>query len=55
MSSHQQPRRQLVNIVVYAVTHGSISDYSNYIPESALADGETDRVPQKAPAAADQL
>ena len=47
--------RQLVNIVVYAVTHGSISDYSNYIPEAALADGETDRVPQKAPAAADQL
>ena len=47
--------RQLVNIVVYAVTHGNISDYSNYVPEAAFADGETDSVPQRAPAAADQL
>ena len=47
--------RQLVNIVVYAVTHGSISDYSNYIPEGALADGDTDSPPQKAPSAASRL
>ncbi len=47
--------RQLVNIVVYAVTHGSISDYSNYIPEGALADGDTDSLPQKAPSAASRL
>ena len=44
--------RQLINVVIYAVTHGSISDYSNYIPEDALAGGETDNIPKKAPAAA---
>ena len=47
--------RQLINIVVYAVTHGNIADYSNYIPEGALTDGETDNVPQKAPNAANRL
>ena len=47
--------RQLVNIVIYAVTHGSISDYSNYIPASALADGELESAPKKAPNAASQL
>ena len=47
--------RQLVNIVVYAVTHGSISDYSNYIPASALADGEIESAPKKAPNTASQL
>ena len=44
--------RQLINVVIYAVTHGSISDDSNYIPEDALAGGETDNIPKKAPAAA---
>ena len=47
--------RQLTNIVIYAVTHGSISDYSKYIPEDALTDGETERVPKSAPAAANRL
>ena len=47
--------RQLINIVVYAVTHGNIADYSNYIPEGALTDGETDNVPQKAPNATNRL
>jgi len=27
--------RQMINIIVYAMTHGGISDYSNYVPESA--------------------
>ena len=47
--------RQLVNIVVYAVTHGTISDYSNYIPASALADGNIDSMPKTAPKVSDQL
>ena len=41
--------RQLINIVVYAVTHGNISDYSNYIPVSALVDGEAESIPKTAP------
>ena len=47
--------RQLINIVIYAVTHGSISDYSNYIPVSALADGGIDSAPKKIPNAASRL
>ena len=47
--------RQLVNIVIYAVTHGNISDYSNYIPEDALADGDVDSIPKTAPNVADRL
>ncbi len=47
--------RQFINIVVYAVTHGSISDYSNYIPAEALTDGEADSVPQSVPNAANRL
>ena len=47
--------RQLVNIVVYAVTHGTISDYSNYIPASALADGDINSTPKTAPKVSDQL
>ena len=47
--------RQLVNIVIYAVTHGNISDYSNYIPAGTLVDGELDNVPKKAPSAASRL
>ena len=46
--------RQLVNIVVYAVTHGNISDYSNYIPADALV-GDIEGTPKKAPQAADRL
>ena len=30
--------RQLINIVIYAITHGNISDYSNYIPETVMND-----------------
>lgn len=44
--------RQLINIVVYAVTHGNISDYNNYIPASALTaltDGEAESVPKTVP------
>ena len=47
--------RQLINIVVYAVTHGSISDYSNYIPEGALANRDIDSAPKTAPKVSDQL
>jgi len=47
--------RQLINVIIYAVTHGNISDYSNYIPASALADGEIDSAPKKAPNAASRL
>ena len=47
--------RQLTNIVIYAVTHGSISDYSKYIPEDALADGEAGSIPKSAPDAANRL
>ena len=47
--------RQLINVVVYAVTHGSISDYSNYIPAEALTDGEADSIPKRAPDAANRL
>jgi hypothetical protein len=47
--------RQLTNIVIYAVTHGSISDYSKYIPEDALIDGEADSIPKSAPDAANRL
>ena len=47
--------RQLINIVVYAVTHGSISDYSKYIPEDALIDGEAGSVPKSAPTGANRL
>jgi len=47
--------RQLINIVVYAVTHGNISDYSNYIPASVHIDGEPENVPTAAPNAVDQF
>ncbi len=47
--------RQLINIVVYAVTHGNIADYSKYIPEEALTDGDTESVPKSAPDAANRL
>lgn len=41
--------RQLINIVVYAVTHGGISDYSNYVPAAALTDTDIERIPEAAP------
>ena len=47
--------RQLTNIVIYAVTHGSISDYSKYIPEDALTDGGAESIPKSAPDAANRL
>ena len=47
--------RQLINIVVYAVTHGNVADYSKYIPEGALTDGDAESIPKTAPAAANRL
>ena len=41
--------RFMTNVVVYALTHGSISDYSDYVPESALVKRE---LPKRVPAAA---
>ena len=41
--------RFMTNVVVYALTHGSISDYSGYVPEDALAKKE---LPTSAPQAA---
>ena len=41
--------RQLINVVVYAVTHGKISDYSNYVPETALDNAGSEDAQQKAP------
>ena len=50
-SVHYSPGvyRFMTNVVVYALTHGSISDYSGYVPESALIKKE---LPKHAPAAA---
>ena len=47
--------RQLINIVIYAVTHGNIADYSKYIPEDALTGGDAESVPKSAPTAANRL
>ena len=41
--------RHLINIVVYAITHGNISDYSGYVPEDKQ---EHQRLPIRAPQAA---
>ena len=41
--------RFMTNVVVYALTHGQISDYSGYVPEDALAKKE---VPTRPPQAA---
>ena len=38
--------RHLVNIVVYAITHGDISDYSGYVPEDKR---EQQKFPSRAP------
>ena len=50
-SVHYSPGvfRFMTNVVVYALTHGSISDYSDYIPESVLI---KQALPKHAPAAA---
>ena len=50
-SVHYSPGvyRFMTNVVVYALTHGSISDYSGYVPESALI---KKTLPKQAPAAA---
>ncbi len=50
-SVHYSPGvyRFMTNVVVYALTHGQISDYSGYVPEDALAKKE---FPSHAPQAA---
>ena len=50
-SVHYSPGvyRFMTNVVMYALTHGGISDYSGYVPESALTDK---KVPIRPPAAA---
>ncbi|MCZ6678275.1 MAG: DUF4159 domain-containing protein [Candidatus Poribacteria bacterium] len=47
--------RQLINIVVYAITHGNISDYSKYIPSTALKDADREGFWRKAPRAMPKL
>ena len=41
--------RHMINVVIYAITHGNISDYSGYVPEDNL---EQQRFPNRAPQAA---
>ena len=50
-SVHYSPGvyRFMTNVVIYALTHGSIPDYSGYVPESALIKKE---FPKRPPAAA---
>ncbi len=50
-SVHYSPGvyRFMTNVVVYALTHGQISDYSGYVPENVLAKKE---LPTRAPQAA---
>lgn len=50
-SVHYSPGvyRFMTNVVVYALTHGDISDYSGYVPEDTLAKKE---LPTRAPEAA---
>ena len=50
-SVHYSPGvyRFMTNVVVYALTHGQISDYSGYVPEDTLAKQE---LPTSAPEAA---
>jgi hypothetical protein len=49
-SVHYSPGvyRFMTNVAVYALTHGSISDYSGYVPEDAMAKR---RLPTRAPEA----
>ncbi|MBI1925678.1 DUF4159 domain-containing protein [Candidatus Poribacteria bacterium] len=50
-SVHYSPGvyRFMTNVVVYALTHGSIADYSGYVPRDRLAEQE---LPTRAPQAA---
>lgn len=50
-SVHYSPGvyRFMTNVVVYALTHGSIPDYSGYVPEDTLAKKD---LPERAPEAA---
>ncbi len=50
-SVHYSPGvyRFMTNVIVYALTHGKISDYSGYVPEDTLAKKE---LPTRAPEAA---
>ena len=49
-SVHYSPGvyRFMTNVVVYALTHGQISDYSDYIPENRLAEKELPTRPPQA-------
>ncbi|RKU32172.1 hypothetical protein C6499_03740 [Candidatus Poribacteria bacterium] len=49
-SVHYSPGvyRFMTNVVVYALTHGSISDYSDYIPENRLTEKELPTRPPQA-------
>ena len=47
--------RQLINIVIYAITHGNISDYSNYVPETVLKDSGNKGLQKKAPIVTQKL
>ena len=47
--------RHMINIVVYAITHGNISDYSNYVPETVLKDSSDNGLRKKAPVVTQKL
>ncbi|MCE2397187.1 DUF4159 domain-containing protein, partial [Candidatus Poribacteria bacterium] len=47
--------RHMINIVVYAITHGNISDYSNYVPETVLKDSGDKGPRKKAPIVTQKL
>ena len=47
--------RHMINIVVYAITHGNISDYSNYVPETVLKDSDNKGLRKKAPVVTQKL
>ena len=47
--------RQLINIVIYAITHGNISDYSNYVPETVMKDSDNKGLRKKAPIVTQKL
>lgn len=47
--------RQMTNIIVYAITHGRISDYSDYVPETALNDSGGEGPPEDVPPAIPKL
>ena len=47
--------RHMINIVIYAITHGNISDYSNYVPETVLKDSDNKGLRKKAPTVTQKL